>query len=72
MLGKSEINKWKHAHEIFQSHENSADHLKCRRKWLETSIRLQNNKIIDKELHSQVEKERKHWFKVLERLIIIT
>ncbi|XP_013780960.1 zinc finger MYM-type protein 5-like [Limulus polyphemus] len=71
-LGKSEINDLKHAREYLQSHENSVHHLECLKKWFETSLRLQINKTIDKEIQSRVEKEREHWCKVLERLMSIT
>ena len=39
---------------------------------LETSLRLLSNKAIDKELQLQMEKEREHWCKVLERLFSTT
>ena len=55
MLGKSGINEWKHAHEVLQSHENSADHLEYQKKWFETSLRLKSNKTIHMELQSKVE-----------------
>lgn len=71
-LGKSGINEWKHAHEYLQSHENSVHHQECLKNWFETSLRLQTNKAIDKEMQSRVEKEREYWCKVLERLMSIT
>lgn len=40
--------------------------------WLKTNIRLKENKSIDAGLQIQIAAERKHWKKVLERLIEIT
>ncbi|XP_060860168.1 zinc finger MYM-type protein 5-like [Metopolophium dirhodum] len=71
-LSKDGLKDWKHVNEYLKTHENSPHHIKCASMWLETNIRLKENKSIDAGLQKQIVAEREHWKKVLERLIEIT
>ena len=71
-LAENGFNNWKKLSETLRYHENSAAHKNAYQQWIETKIRMQTGKTIDKEEQKLIEKESARWQSVLERLISIT
>lgn len=59
---------WKHASTYLTSHENSAEHLNCRRARKELVVRLRRGETTDKQEMALLDAERGRWKAVLTRL----
>ncbi|KAM6558421.1 uncharacterized protein LOC115716398 [Cannabis sativa] len=62
---------WVHIGERLREHEISMEHVKNMTTWYELRLRLQKNQTIDKATQRLIEKEKDHWKKVLQRIILI-
>ncbi|XP_026437854.1 uncharacterized protein LOC113336081 [Papaver somniferum] len=62
------FNDWNNLSGRLASHENCGVHHRCMYDWLELELRLRKEKTIDKRIQEQINKERKHYKEVLERM----
>ncbi|XP_060959309.1 uncharacterized protein LOC115720250 [Cannabis sativa] len=65
------INDWHNISERLRSHEKNKHHIMSIATWVELEKRLKLNQTIDKGLQEQINQEREHWKRVLERIIAI-
>ncbi|XP_065862079.1 uncharacterized protein [Euphorbia lathyris] len=54
-----------------REHETNLDHVKNMATWYDLRLRFQKNQTIDKTVQIQMDKEKDHWKKVLQRIISI-
>ncbi|XP_026453559.1 zinc finger MYM-type protein 1-like [Papaver somniferum] len=54
-----------------KEHEICDQHYKCMLKWTELEMRLRKVQTIDKGMQELIKKEKAHWRKVLERIVIL-
>jgi hypothetical protein len=62
------FNQWK-APERLSLHENAKNHRMCFTQWKEMERNLFANRVIDKELQSHIEKEKRKWRDILTRIL---
>ncbi|XP_056692487.1 uncharacterized protein [Spinacia oleracea] len=63
---------WTHVSIRLKEHETSPEHFKNMGIWYDLRLRLQKNETIDKVAQKQLNKEKEHWKKVIQRIIAIT
>ena len=65
------FNDWIHLSSRLKEHETSNEHITNMSTWLDLRIRLKKNETIDKYIQEQINKEKEHWKKVLQRIISV-
>jgi hypothetical protein len=70
-LGHDGYRDWSHVGERLKEHEVSMDHMKNMNSWNELRVRLSKHETIDKELQSEITKEKERIRLVLIRIVAI-
>ncbi|KAJ9541892.1 LOW QUALITY PROTEIN: hypothetical protein OSB04_028398 [Centaurea solstitialis] len=70
-LAHEGISDWGHLSHSLKMHESSAEHIHHMSIWFDLRARLETNQVIDKKFQYEMNKETKHWRKVLKRLFAL-
>ena len=62
---------WKNISSKIRNHETTREHIINLNTWLDLKTRLSKNKIVDKNIQEQINKEKDRWKKVLLRIIAV-
>ena len=70
-LANEGFNDWTHLGHRLKEHETSREHVTNMTAWYDLRLIFQNNQTIDNVAQRELQKEREHWRKVLQRIILI-
>ncbi|KAM5555524.1 zinc finger MYM-type protein 1-like [Rosa sericea] len=70
-LADEGVNDWHNISDRLRSHESSRYHVSSMTSWMELAKRLKLKLTIDASLQEQINKEKEHWKKVLERILAV-